>query len=99
MKIVFTPEGDRQTSEKERWWREHRPASPDLFADELADALDLIANTPNVGAVYETVSGKAARRVLMPRTKNHVYFEVDEAHERVIVHAVWGTPRGQGPKL
>lgn len=98
MKIVFTPEGDRQATEKERWWREHRPASPDLFADELSDLLDLIAHTPNVGAVYETVSGKPARRVLMPRTRNHIYFEVDEAHG-VIVHAVWGTPRGRGPDL
>ena len=99
MKIVFTPESDRQASEKERWWREHRPASPTLFADELSDVLDLIAHTPNVGAVYQTVSGRHARRVLMPRTKNHVYFEVDEAQQRVIVHAVWGTPRGRGPDL
>ncbi|MGB8930207.1 MAG: hypothetical protein WCC48_03030 [Anaeromyxobacteraceae bacterium] len=99
MKIVFTPEGDRQATDKDRWWRENRPASPDLFSDELADILGLIARTPNAGARYETVSGKAARRVLMPRTKNHVYFEVDETHERIIVHAVWGTPRGRGPDL
>jgi len=71
MKLVFTPEADRQATEKDRWWREHRPAASHLFSDELSDVLDLIVHTPNVGARYETTSGKPARRVLMPRTKNH----------------------------
>jgi len=35
----------------------------------------------------------------MPRTKNHVYFEVDEARDLVIAHAIWGAPKGRGPKL
>ncbi|HSM92483.1 MAG TPA: type II toxin-antitoxin system RelE/ParE family toxin [Anaeromyxobacteraceae bacterium] len=99
MKVVFTPEGDRQATEKDRWWREHRPSYPDLFSDELSAALELIARTPNAGASYQTMSGKQMRRVLMPRTKNHVYFEVDQEHSRVIVHAVWGTPRGRGPDV
>ncbi len=46
-----------------------------------------------------TSSGKPFRRVLMPRTRNHVYFEFDEAQGVVIVHALWGAPRGRGPKL
>jgi hypothetical protein len=37
--------------------------------------------------------------VLLPRTKNHVYFEVDVSRGLIIVHAIWGAPRGRGPKL
>ena len=39
------------------------------------------------------------RRVLMARTKNHVYFVVDEATETVHVHAIWGAPKRRAPKL
>jgi hypothetical protein len=34
MKVAFTPEADRQATELDGWWREHRPAAPDLFARE-----------------------------------------------------------------
>ena len=81
------------------WWREHRPGSRDLFARELAEARALITGAPAAGATYSTRSGKPYRRVFMPRTKNHVYFEVDEARDLVIVHAIWGAPKGRGPKL
>jgi plasmid stabilization system protein ParE len=99
MKLVFTPDAERQATEMDSWWREHRPAARDLFARELAEAGELIARTPTAGAVYTSKRGQQFRRVLMPKTKNHVYFEVDEARELVIVHAIWGAPRGRGPRL
>jgi hypothetical protein len=39
------------------------------------------------------------RRILMPRTRYHVYYVVAEDERLVLVHAVWHTARGQGPKL
>lgn len=99
MKLVFTPDAERQASEMDSWWREHRPAARDLFARELAEAGALIARTPSAGAIYTSKRGLQFRRVLMPKTKNHLYFEVDEAREFVIVHAIWGAPRGRGPRL
>jgi hypothetical protein len=39
------------------------------------------------------------RRILMPRTENHVYFVVDETAEMVNVLAIWGAPKGRTPKL
>ena len=35
----------------------------------------------------------------MPKTEHHVYFRVDETTATVHVLAVWGAPRGSGPKL
>src|SRR6266568_1934884 len=78
------------------WWRERRPAARGLFAQELADVLTLVTRTPGVGTTYRTSSGKTLRRVLMPKTKNHVYFEVDLARDQVIVHAVWVRLAGVG---
>jgi hypothetical protein len=81
------------------WWREHRRDARLLFARELAEARDLILATPGVGVTYTSASGKTARRVLLPKTRNHVYFEVDEQQDLVIVLAVWGAPRRRGPSL
>jgi plasmid stabilization system protein ParE len=99
MKLVFTPDAERQVTEMDSWWRGHRPAARDLFARELAEAGALIAKMPTAGAVYTSKRGLQFRRVLMPKTKNHLYFEVDETRELVIVHAIWGAPRGRGPRL
>ena len=99
MKLVFTPEAERQASEMDDWWREHRPGARDLFARELAQIQDLVAGNPSVGVTYTTRSGRTARRVLVPKTRNHVYFEVVEGRGLIIVLAVWGAPRGRGPKL
>jgi len=35
----------------------------------------------------------------MRRTRNHLYYEVDDDREMVVVLAVWGAPRGRRPKL
>jgi plasmid stabilization system protein ParE len=99
MKLVFTPDAERQATEMDSWWREHRPAARDVFARELAEAGALIAGTPTAGAVYTSKRGQHFRRVLMPKTKNHLYFEVDKARELAIAHAIWGAPRGRGPRL
>ncbi len=99
MKLVFTPEAERQANEMDDWWREHRPDARDLFAREFAEARELILGTPSVGVTYTAASGKTARRVLLPKTRNHVYFEVDEQRDLVIVLAVWGAPRRRGPPL
>jgi hypothetical protein len=39
------------------------------------------------------------RRLLLPKTEQQVYFWIDEALDRVVIHTVWGARRGQGPKL
>jgi hypothetical protein len=54
---------------------------------------------PNIGSVYTVVDGVPVRRVLLRKTKTHVYYSVDDDAERVKVLAVWGAPKGRGPKL
>jgi plasmid stabilization system protein ParE len=99
MNLVFTPEADRQATEMDTWWRERRPDARDLFARELAEIRARLTSTPSIGIVHTTQSGRPARRVLMPKTRNYVFYEVREDEDLVIVLAVWGAPRGSGPKL
>lgn len=99
MKLVFTHEAQRQAKEMDTWWREHRPKARGLFAQELDETRRLILSSPSIGSKYMTRRGAVAQRVLMPKTKSHVYFEVDEAQGLIIVLAIWGAPRGRGPLL
>ena len=99
MRVVFTTEADEQADAMDVWWREHRPTARGLFARELAEAVLLLGNIPTLGTRYLTRSGRELRRLLLPKTKNHVYFEADLEQQLVTIHAVWGAPRGRGPIL
>ncbi len=80
------------------WWQRNRPAAPGLFDQELAAALDRIEQLPGSGRAYgEGNLGVPVRRLLLPRTLNHVYYAVDG--QDVIVLSVWGATHGSGPKL
>ncbi len=99
MKTRITAPARRQADRLDRWWREHRPATADLFARELETALQLIADTPEMGAPHVARRGSLVRRVLLPKTRNHLYYEMDREHDVVLIVAIWGAPKGRGPKL
>jgi hypothetical protein len=61
--------------------------------------LRFIRTTPGAGVGWPTPRRPTLRRILMPMTQNHIYFRVDEATQTVLVLALWGAPRGRGPKL
>jgi hypothetical protein len=50
--VTTTPEADAQIRTIDDWWRENRRASPDLFFNELAGAIEIIASAPMVGRLY-----------------------------------------------
>ncbi len=73
-------------------------ASPDLFEQEFAAALDRIAQTPGLGRLYEEGHlDVPIRRVLLPKTLNHVYYTGDG--QDVVVLSVWGALHEGGPQL
>lgn len=98
MKLVFTPEAEEQADECDRWWRERRDAQ-DLFARELAAMRTLLREAPNIGSMYTVLDGLPVRRVPLRKTKTYVYYSVDGDAELLKVLAVWGAPKGRGPKL
>ena len=81
------------------WWSANRPASPDLFASELAEAARRLEDAPAIGAPYRTVRGRSGRRLFLRGAKQHVYYWHDEAGSRVEIVAIWGASRARGPRL
>ena len=92
-----TPEADEQIREVDDWWRRNRLASPDLFLEELAESFDTIGYTPTMGRLYRQSPVPGTRRVLLRRTRYHVYYVALADEVRVL--AVWHARRGLGPPL
>jgi plasmid stabilization system protein ParE len=97
MNFRFTPRAESEAEKKQAWWRENRLDAAELFDDELAAILRRITKTPTLGTIYPSAFDAVVRRVLMAKTKNHVYYAVHEGE--VVVLSVWGAPRRRGPKL
>ena len=57
MKVEFSGEARAQVERADAWWRENRPAAPDLFANELDQALIALEGTPGLGLRYELRPG------------------------------------------
>jgi plasmid stabilization system protein ParE len=95
--IVLTPEARRQARSVDAWWREHRPYAPGLFAEELSSALTTLAGAPSAGRPYPHPRVRQVRRLLLPSTRHHVYYRIEEG--AVIVLAIWSAVRGAGPPL
>ena len=97
-RLRIAPEVWLQAEAIDSWWRANRRASPDLFRDELDAALERLETAPLAVRVYgHEGQPLTVRRILLPRTRYFVYFEIDG--DWVTVLAVWHGSRGKGPPL
>jgi plasmid stabilization system protein ParE len=85
----------RQIEEADAWWRENRPASPDLFFVELQVGLARIQRFPTVFAEIRDPRAAGLRRLLLSRSRYYVYWGVQGPVVEVL--AVWHASRGIGP--
>jgi plasmid stabilization system protein ParE len=97
LRVQTTLEADAQIREIHRWWRENRSAAPGLFVEELRSAFELIGSAPGIGRVYRRAPVSGTRRVLLRKTRYHVYYVVREDEAWVL--ALWHARRGVGPPL
>jgi plasmid stabilization system protein ParE len=79
-----------QIERSEDWWREQRPDARELFREELQAVLGQLEQMPHLGQIYQG-GRRVVRRILMPRTRNHVYYQVigdDEVQVVTVASAV-----------
>jgi plasmid stabilization system protein ParE len=67
------------------------------FSRELEVAFALIGSAPNVGHPYRRSPVAGTRRVLLVRSRYHVYYV--PLDDELVVLAVWHASRGSGPPL
>jgi len=97
MQVVVAPRAEAQIRTIDAWWRRNRNDAPDLFSSELGDAFSMLEVAPRSGKLYRRSELKGIRRLLLPASRNHVYYLVGT--EVVLVLAVWGSVKGSGPEL
>ena len=97
--VRTTPQADASILTTAKWWREHRDKAPDLFEQELRGTVELLRGAPELGQPYRRVGVPGARRLLLPRTRYHIYYVYDRAADMVVVLALWSAVRGRGPRL
>jgi hypothetical protein len=96
--VLFTPTAEAQAERARQWWTMHRPTSPDLLVDELAAAIQFLSATPTA-APEVAVGRRRMRRHFLAATRYHLYFEINEPEQQVIVKAVWSAHRGRRPAI
>jgi len=96
IEIVITAAAEAQADAADAWWRTNRPDATGLFWQEFTEALALLGDAPAVGERYPR-GGPAVRRLLLARTRYHVYY-VHES-ERLAVVAVWSARCGSPPPV
>jgi hypothetical protein len=98
VKVELSAEAEAQVLYIDAWWRSQRRASPSLFESELEATFERISLNPKLGVVYEQKDlDETVYRVLLPRTRHHVYYVLGT--DVVFVLSVWGAVKGRGPDL
>jgi hypothetical protein len=66
-------------------------------AEELEQALKIVAMLPGAGTVYSALPVPGVRRIYLRRLALHLYYTFND--EAVLVRALWGARRERGPQL
>jgi plasmid stabilization system protein ParE len=95
-RIRFTATAQDHVRRETAWWLANRDQA-DVFAEELEQAIKIVAMLPGAGTPYEQSPVPDVRRVYLRRVAAHLYYTFDE--DEVIIRALWGARREHGPQL
>ena len=94
--VSFTLTAQQHVTREKAWWLENRD-HPEVFAEELEQALKVVAMLPGAGTPYTSSPIPGVRRVYLRRVALHLYYTCDD--DAVIIRALWGARRERGPQL
>jgi hypothetical protein len=94
--VRFTATAQQHVAREKAWWLAHRDYV-EVFAEELEQAIDVIALLPGAGAGADYVQSPVpgVRRVYLRRVDLHLYDTFDD--REVAVRALWGARRRHRP--
>lgn len=82
------------------WWELHREKAPGLFVEELAVIVaKLRRGAGHERQQYAARGGRIIWRILMPKTRNHVYYRLDDAAGEVEILLIWNAVAGEEPDV
>jgi hypothetical protein len=100
VRVRFTPEARLSVREKRAWWEQHREKAPRLFVEELALVVGKLRDAADADRQqYGARGGRLVWRLLMPKTRMHLYYRIDDAADEVEVLLVWNAVAGRTPDV
>jgi hypothetical protein len=99
LNVRFEAQAVEQVRAVHAWWKENRTSAPTLFADELRGAVRRLRDDALAERPYPSRTVYDVRRILLPRSRYHAYYVIDETLDAVVVLALWGAVRGRVPRL
>ncbi len=98
MKAFISKRASRAAERIDARWRE-RGDEPAIFATEFLEAVERLETTRGAGQAFPTSRRRSLKRLLLPKSRCHVYFEIDEAMQRIQILHIWDGRRERGPSL
>ena len=87
LRVIVWKRAAQQIEEANAWWLEHRAASPEAMAAELARAFDFISAQPGIGVSAQTPGLHGVRRILLRRVSYFLYYRVSSRKGEVQILA------------
>jgi hypothetical protein len=98
VRVRFSPEALQAVRGKRAWWKAPRDKAPHLLVEELAAVVAKLRNgTDKDRREYALQGGRIIWRVLMRKTKLHVYYRVDYAAGVTEIMTVWNAVSSAAP--
>ena len=79
-------------------WREDANY-PEVFAREFLEAIEFLETTPGPGSPFPTPRHPMLKRILLRKSRCHIYFEIDVPNQMIQILHVWDGRRKHAPKL
>jgi len=100
VRVRFTPEARLAVREKRTWWEQHREKAPRLFVQELAGVVAKLRDgADEERQQYAARGGRVIWRILMPKTRHHIYYRLEDAAGEVEILLLWNAVAGTTPDL
>ncbi|HTA89812.1 MAG TPA: hypothetical protein VK745_09565 [Polyangiaceae bacterium] len=98
MKVELSKRAQRAVRRIDAHWRTHAD-HPELFFEELLEVVEHLETVSNAGTPCPTSRRPQLKRMLLEKTKCHLYFVSDERKQRIDVLHVWDGRRERLPML
>lgn len=98
MKAFISRRAQRAAERIDSFWRQHGD-DPGLFSREFLLAIEFLESVPSPGSPFPTVKRPGLMRLLLRKSRCHVYFEIDVRKQAIQILHVWDGRRANPPSL